>query len=226
MRAFRKDSIEKLQLNTTGMEFASEMVVKAALFHLKIAEIPCKLYPDGRDRKPHLRSIPDGLRHLEFLFIYSPQWLFVIPGMACFFIGMLWAILIYVHPIQIGKVQFEVTTMFYSCVLMMLGFQMIQFSVFTGLFAERVGQFPPNYGYAHKVACLLDRVGYKTAAAVTFVGIAGVALSFYQWGMAGFGKLDSTWVCQTAILFGFFLAMGLEIFLFTIFTRILRMGGE
>lgn len=226
LRAFRKASVEQLKLSTTGMEFASEMVVKAVLFRLKIAEIPCKLYPDGRDRKPHLRSIPDGLRHLEFLLIYSPRWLFVYPGMLFFFAGMLWAILIYIHPIQIGKVQFEVTTMFYSSVLMLLGFQMIQFSVFTGLFGERIGQFPPNRKLVHKVVRILDKAGYKAAAAVIIVGLAGVAFTLYRWGMVGFGKLSTTWICKTAILFGFLLAIGFELLLFTIFSRILRMGGE
>lgn len=104
LRAFRKSSIVRLSLCTTGMEFASEMVVKACLFNLKTTEIPCRLYPDGRNCPPHLRSIPDGMRHLEFLFLYSPKWLFAYPGVLLFLLGALFTIVLYIHPLQIGRI--------------------------------------------------------------------------------------------------------------------------
>lgn len=147
LRAFRKESIDKIGLCTTGMEFASEMVVKAVLFNLKISEVPCKLYPDGRDRPPHLRSVPDGLRHLEFLLIHSPKWLFLYPGILFLLIGLVFTVCIYIHPLQVGNIQFDITTMLYSALSMLVGIQFVQFSVFTGIFAKRIGQIASTTKY-------------------------------------------------------------------------------
>jgi len=224
LRAFRKEAIMSLGLCTTGMEFASEMVVKAVLFKLKIAEIPCKLYPDGRDRPPHLRSIPDGLRHLEFLLIYSPKWLFAYPGLLFTLLGLVFMVAIYIHPIQIGKVEFEVTTMFYSAMVMLIGVMMLQFATFTCIFAERIGQFPPNSSLSHKVTKFLNKAGYWISLATVIIGIIGVISTLCTWGNTGFGHLTDTSVCRSAILFGSVLALGIEFFLFTAFAQVLRMG--
>ncbi len=225
LRAFRKDSIEKLNLCTTGMEFASEMVVKAVLFKLKITEVPCKLYPDGRDRPPHLRSIPDGLRHLEFLLLYSPKWLFAYPGIILTLIGLLMTIAIYIQPIRIGKIQFETTSMLYSALLMLIGIQFMQFSVFTSLFAERIGQMPLSSPFTSRLLTGLNKRGYPVSVLIMLVGLAGIVYTLYLWGGAGFGSLNTTYVCRTAILFGSLFAIGLEILLFTLFTRVLQMGN-
>lgn len=226
LRAFRKSRIEELGLCTTGMEFASEMVVKAVLFHLRIAEVPCRYYPDGRNRRSHLRSIPDGLRHLEFLLIYSPRWLFAYPGVAFMVLGFLLTVLLYIRPVRIGGVQFEVTTMFYSALLMLIGFQMIQFAVFTGVFGRRIGQFPDNGEFAAKVEKFFRDKGYWVALVLILAGAFGMICSLVKWGGTGFGMLNTTFVCRMAILFGSLFAMGLEMLLFTLFLRVLRMGGQ
>lgn len=226
LRAFRKESMEELGVCTTGMEFASEMVVKAVLFKLKVTEIPCKLYPDGRNRPPHLRSIPDGLRHLEFLLIYSPKWLFAYPGVFLSTLGLIFSILIYIQPLQIGRMQFEVTTMFYSAMIMLLGFQMVQFAVFTGIFGRRVGQLPDNSSFAIKLSNHIRNNGYWISLVLLIVGFAGIVFSFISWGKTGFGSLNTTFVCRTAILFGSLFAMGVEMLLFTVFSRVLQMGVE
>lgn len=226
LRAFRKSSVEDLGLYTTGMEFASEMVVKAVLFNLKITEIPCKLYPDGRNRPPHLRSIPDGLRHLEFLLIYSPKWLFTYPGIAFTVLGFIFSVLIYIQPLQIGRVQFEVTTMFYSAMLMLIGFQMLQFAVFTGIFGRRIGQLPDNGGFAITLSTYIRNKGYCISGVLLLAGIIGIVYSFATWEKTGFGQLNNTFVCRTAILFGSLFVMGLEMLLFTIFSKVLQMGGS
>ncbi len=224
MRAFNKESIDSLGLCTTGMEFASEMVVKSVLFKLKITEVPCKLYPDGRDRPPHLRSIPDGLRHLEFLLIYSPKWLFMYPGMLLSVIGLFFTIFIFFQPIQLGKVQFEVTTMLYASLTMLIGTQLLQFATFTSIYAERIGQMPRISGTVHKIKKFLDRYGYLTAVTVILIGAIGIVSTLVSWGGTGFGHLNSTRVCRTAILFGSLFAEGLELLLFTLFARVLDMG--
>lgn len=170
LRAFRKESIDKIGLCTSGMEYASEMVVKAVLFHLKITEIPCKLYCDGRNRPSHLRSIPDGFRHMEFLLIYSPKWLFAYPGVFSFLLGLLLTVAIYIHPLHIGRIQFEATTMLYSALMMLIGIQCIQFSVFSSMYAERIGQIPKTKNFAHKVVKKLILYGYKISALVMIIG--------------------------------------------------------
>ena len=226
LRGFRKESIEKLGLCTTGMEFASEMVVKAVLFDLNITEIPCKLYRDGRERAPHLKSIPDGLRHLEFLLIYSPKWLFMYPGLLFTTLGLLLSVIIYIQPIQIGRVQFEVTTMFYSAMIMIIGYHMLQFAVFTGIYGRRIGQFPDNGGFAIKVNDFIKNRGYLIAVLFLLVGMAGIAYSLILWGQMEFGMVNTTFVCRTAILFGSLFAVGVETLLGTIFSRVLHMGGN
>ena len=178
LRGFRKDSIEKLGLCTTGMEFASEMVVKAVLFQLKTAEVPCKLYPDGRERPPHLRSIPDGLRHLEFLLIYSPKWLFAYPGFIMTALGALIMLFLLIQPIHFGKVSFEVTTMLYSAGVMLIGYQMLQFAVFTCLFGKRIGQFPGYSGLIAGIVNWINRRGYVSALIFMLFGIGGVIIHF------------------------------------------------
>ena len=225
LRAFRRDSYEKLNLNTTGMEFASEMVVKSVLFGLRITEVPTKLHCDGRDRPPHLRSIPDGLRHLEFLLLYSPKWLFAYPGLILLVVGLFFNILLYVQPLIIGRVQFEVTSMLYCALAMLIGVQFLQFATFSSVFAERIGQYPKTSKLSHKVCEYLNIFGYKIAFAVVMIGIIGVVATLVIWGQAGFGQLHTTRVCKTAILFGSLLAMGIEILVFTLFSRILQMRG-
>lgn len=224
LRAFRKDAIERLNLCTTGMEFASEMVVKSVLFNLKITEVPTKLYPDGRDRPPHLRSIPDGLRHLEFLLIYSPKWLFVYPGIIFSVIGALLVLIISFNPIQIGKVQFEITTMLYGAIMLLIGLQMLQFSVYTNIYGERIGQLPGNNTSIDKVKEFVNKKGYFVSTLIIIIGLIGIIYTLIEWGNLNFGQVNSTSIARTAMLFGTLFAIGFEGLLFTLFVRILQLG--
>ena len=111
LRGYNKESIQKLDLQTTGMEYASEMVVKATLMHLKMTEVPTTLAPDGRSRPPHLRSFRDGWRHLKFLLIHSPKWLFLYPGMVLFVLGLIMMLVLLPGPLHMGSVAFDIHTM-------------------------------------------------------------------------------------------------------------------
>lgn len=226
LRAFRKDAIERLNLCTTGMEFASEMVVKSVLFDLKMTEVPCKLHPDGRDRPPHLRSIPDGLRHLEFLFLYSPKWLFAYPGLILFFVGLIFSGSIYFRPMPIGRIQFDVTSMLYGALAMIIGLQLLQFACFSTIFSERIGQKPKTSKLTHSICNLLNKCGYAVAAIISIIGIVGVIYTFVEWKNVGFGAINTTDVCKTAVFFGSLLAIGIETLIFTLFTRILQIKGK
>jgi glycosyltransferase involved in cell wall biosynthesis len=135
LRGFRKDAYQRMALRTTGMEFATEMVVKAMLLELRIAEVPTTLSPDGRNRPPHLRTWRDGWRTLRFFLLYSPRWLFLYPGMALMMVGLLLGLWLLPGPRAVGNVTFDVHTMVYAAAFVLLGFQSIAFAVFTKFFA-------------------------------------------------------------------------------------------
>jgi hypothetical protein len=141
LRGFRRDSILKLDLQTTGMEFASEMVVKASVYKLRITEIPTVLSPDGRSRPPHLRTWRDGWRNLRFLLLYSSRWLFVYPGT----VRMIWGLIIVVWLLlgtqKIGSMSFDVHTLLYGAIAIIIGFQAVTFA------------FLPNFSPSARNSC-------------------------------------------------------------------------
>src|SRR5262249_39401182 len=144
LRAFRRESVEKMGLRTTGMEFASEMVVKAALFGLKITDIPVTLRPDGRSRPPHLRTWRDGWRHLRFLPLYSPGWLYLVPGVVLVLLGaglMAWLL---PGPRPLLGATLDVHTMLAGAAMILIGVQAIFFGVFAKIFAITERLLPPD----------------------------------------------------------------------------------
>jgi glycosyltransferase involved in cell wall biosynthesis len=135
LRGFKKASIVELDLRTNGMEFASEMIVKAGLHGLNIIEVPTTLSPDGRSRCPHLRTWRDGWRHLRFLLLFSPDWLFLIPGGMMFCLGSLLLFTLLAGPIRIGSLFFDFHYMVLGSMLVLLGFQVINIGIFAKFFA-------------------------------------------------------------------------------------------
>ena len=144
LRAFRKDAIDRLGLRTLGMEFASEMVVKATVFGLRVTEIPTTLAADKRDRPPHLRTWRDGWRHLRFLLLYSPRWLFLYPGIALCALGIVVSALLLPGPRMIGGVGFDVHTLLFAAMVILIGFQSVVFAAFTKIFAISEGLLPED----------------------------------------------------------------------------------
>src|SRR5437879_11334922 len=144
LRGFRKDAYTRLGLTTTGMEFASEMVVKAALSKQKITEVPTTLRPDKRGRPPHLRSFRDGWRHLRFLLLYSPRCLFLYPGALLMLLGGLTGLWLLPGPGVIGGVVFDVHTLLYAATAVLLGFQAVSFAIFAKIFAITAGLLPED----------------------------------------------------------------------------------
>src|SRR5580698_799439 len=121
LRAFSKDALDKMELQTTGMEFASEMVIKATLRKFRIAEVPITLHPDGRSRPPHLKPWRDGWRHLRFMLIYSPRWLFLVPGLLLSVLGILLSAVLTVKDIPLGRIQLDVGTLMMACMAVVVG---------------------------------------------------------------------------------------------------------
>lgn len=144
LRGFSAEKIKSLSLVSAGMEFASEMVVKATIFKLNIAEVPIILYPDGRSRKPHLRTWRDGWRHLVFLLMYSPRWLFFYPGISLLIFGVFGLSIIYSGTVNIDRLNFDVHTMAVAGLLVNVGLQLLFFSIFIRIFAIVNGLFPPK----------------------------------------------------------------------------------
>lgn len=142
LRGFRSESIQRLELRTTGMEFASEMVVMSSIFKFKIAEVPTTLAKDGRSRPPHLRTWRDGWRHLKFLLMYSPKWLFFYPGLVLFISSSLLFIAIGINPIHAKQLTFDVHTLTYCGAGIILSFQLLSFSFLSRIYAINQGLIP------------------------------------------------------------------------------------
>lgn len=222
MRGFSKAAAEKMDLHTTGMEFASEMVVVASLLDLKTCEVPITLSPDGRNRPPHLRRWRDGWRHLRFMLIYSPRWLFVIPGAALMVLGLA-AGALSLGRVTWGGVEFETHTLLYGSFAVLCGYQALLFGVFTKAFAIGEGMLPADARVQRLLnATTLDRA--VMAGAVAFV--AGLALLFsvlWRWRMTGYGHLELVETMRVAIPGAALTALGLQTILAGFFVGILAM---
>jgi len=190
LRGFRKDAYERMGLRTTGMEFATEMVVKATLLNLRIAEVPTTLSPDGRSRPAHLRTWRDGWRTLRFFLLYSPRWLFLYPGIALVVIGSVLGLWLLPGPRSVGSVTFDVHTMLYAATFVLLGFQGIAFAVFTKLFAMSEGLLPPDPTLDKLFRYVTLEVGLAVGALFALVGFVASLLAVRTWGMHHFGALD------------------------------------
>src|SRR5512135_1852884 len=145
LRGFSRDSVMALNLQATGMEFASELVVKAALYGQRVTEVPTTLAKDGRSRPPHLRSWRDGWRHLRFMLLFSPRWMFLLPGVGCFLLGLIVSLALIAGPLEVAGVGFGVHTMLVAGFLCMLGHQLLVFGLFTTKYAIVEGFHPPKW---------------------------------------------------------------------------------
>lgn len=213
LRGFNRARILELNLRTTGMEFASEMVVRSALSGLRIDEVPTTLSPDGRSRPPHLRTWRDGWRHLSFLLMYSPKWLFLYPGLLLLVAGIVGATLLLPGPVMIGGVGFDLHTFLVACVAILLGTQSISFAVIARQFATAHELIPPSRRFASILDTLtLERL-LIAGAAIALIGIAGFIRCLGQWASVGFGPLEYAAMFRilvislTAIAIGFQLAL-------------------
>jgi len=147
LRGFTKEAAKKMNLQTTGMEFASEIVIKSSILNMKVCEVPTILYPDGRERRPHLRSFRDGWRHLRFLLIYSPRWLFTYPGVLLSAIGSLLSIALFFGPVNIGFRLIDFHSFIITGTMTILGINLLSFSTITRVYAYNSGLLPNQPGF-------------------------------------------------------------------------------
>jgi len=221
LRGFNKAAIEELDLRTTGMEFASEMVVKASLHKLRIAEVPTTLSPDGRSRPPHLRTWQDGWRYLRFLLLYSPRWLFLYPGALLMLAGIIVGAWLLPAPRTVGRVTFDVHTLVYAAMSILVGFQAITFAVFTKVFAISEGLLPEDPRLNKVFRWITLEVGLIVGGIVALIGIVGSIYALGIWGERSFGSLDPFQMLRTVIPAVTCLTLGCQIIFSSFFLSVL-----
>ncbi len=223
LRGFSKEAIEHLDLRTTGMEFASEMVVKASLRRLRIAEVPTTLSPDGRSRPPHLRTWRDGWRYLRFLLLYSPRWLFLYPGLALMLLGLITGLLILPGPLTFGSVKFDVHTLLYAALAVVIGFQAVTFALFTKIFAVSEGLLPEDPRLTRLLRRVKLEMGLVVGALLLLFGLGASVYALGDWGARAFGPLDPFRVLRVIVPAVTALVLGCQIILSSFFLSVLRL---
>jgi glycosyltransferase involved in cell wall biosynthesis len=226
LRAFTKDAYDRMQLRATGMEFASEMVIKASLKGMRITEVPVVLHPDGRSRPPHLRTWRDGWRHLRFMLLFSPRWLFLYPGLALFFVGAVLSAALIAGPLHIGALRLDIHTLLVAGFACLIGYQLVLFAVFTKIFAIREGFHPPHPLLERVFEHVTLEVGLLAGALMALGGFAGLVAAVVSWQSVGFGSLDPALTMREVIPSVVLLALGTQTVFASFFISILAIDRD
>jgi len=224
LRGFRKEAIEGLGLRTLGMEYAGEMIVKASAFGLRITEIPTTLAPDGRGRAPHLNTWRDGWRHLRFLLLYSPRWLFLYPGLALLVFGSVLSALLLRGPLAVGGVVFDVHTLLFAAMAILIGFQSVVFAMFTKVFAISEGLLPEDARLSRLFRYVTLETGLLAGVLLALAGGGAWLLSLGYWRSQHFGPLDPEQTLRVVIPGVVCFTLGFQIILSSFFLSVLGMS--
>lgn len=226
LRGFNKAAIERLNLTSSGMEFASEMVVKASLHRLSMKEVPVTLSPDGRDRAPHLRSWRDGWRHLRFLLLLSPRWLFLYPGLALFALGMGGMAWLLPGGVQVANVVFDIHTLLYCSAGTMAGLQLTLFAILMRCLGAQNQLLPANAVTRWFMESFRLEVGLLMALLLC-LGAIGIALqSLLLWQHTAFHDLNPSVVMRHAIPAVTMGVAGIELMMFSFFITFLQFNKK
>ncbi|WP_106211066.1 glycosyltransferase family 2 protein [Glaciihabitans tibetensis] len=225
LRGFNRRIIQELHLQTTGMEFASEMVVKSTLGGRRVSEVPTTLKKDGRSRPPHLRSWRDGWRHLRFLLIFSPRWLFLIPGASAFFLGLVGTLALAFGPVTIGGAGFSELSQLYLAALTVVGYQAVLFAILTKIYAQHEGfRIPRSRNFDR----LEKRISLESAALVGIgmflVGVLIAGTQLVEWASIGFGALDASAAFRAATPAALMMMLGAQTVMGGMFLGVLKVG--
>lgn len=225
LRGFDRRAILDLHLQTTGMEFASEVVVKSTLGGLRVAEVPTTLDKDGRSRPPHLRSWRDGWRHLRFLLIFSPRWLFLIPGAVALLLGLLGTLLLTFGPIEFGEVGLGASSQIYLAALTVVGYQSVLFAILTKIYAQHEGfRIPRSRNFDRLERRISLESGALVGLALFLVGLGVAVWQFSVWAGTGFGPLEAATTIRTAVLAALFMMLGSQTIMAGMFLGVLKVG--
>jgi glycosyltransferase involved in cell wall biosynthesis len=225
LRGFRRSPILALDLRTTGMEFASEMVVKAAVQDLRITEVPVTLGPDKRGRPPHLRTWRDGWRHLRFLLLYSPRWLFLYPGAALMLIGALVGLWLLPGERALGSVRLDIHTLVYTSAAVVLGYQSVIFALFTKTFAISEGLLPEDPRLTRLYRYVTLETGIAAGIALVIAGLVLAVSAIGLWQTQGFGPIvDVPRTLRVVILSSLAITLGVQTFFASFFLSVLGLS--
>jgi hypothetical protein len=192
LRAFRKSAWQAIQLQTSGMEYASEMVIKAVLFQQRIVEVPITLYKDGRSRPPHLRTWRDGWRHLRFMLAYAPNWVFLAPGSLLTVLSALALAWLIPGPQTISAVTFDINTMLVAAAGLLFGVQVVLFGLLAKKYLITTGLVPDSPRFARISNAITLEYGLLSALVLVTIGIVQIAQVFARWQQVDFNDLDPT----------------------------------
>jgi len=221
LRGFSKKAALQMDLQTNGMEFASEMVIKSSLLGLRVCEVPITLYPDGRDRPPHLRSWRDGWRHLRFMLLFSPRWLFFYPGLILMMIGIILSIWTFISPIRINSIELDIHSLAYFNAGIVIGFSMILFAVQSRFYAYRAGFLPSQPSFQNIFRLFNLERGLLTGAIMILSSLLLTFLAFGNWARAAFGDIDPVVTMRFVIPSVSIIIMGTQVIFSSFFLSML-----
>jgi glycosyltransferase involved in cell wall biosynthesis len=225
LRGFNRTAIRDLHLQTSGMEFASEMVVKSTLGGLRVSEVPTTLKKDGRSRPPHLRSWTDGWRHLRFLLIFSPRWLFLIPGIVAFVVGFAGVSYLAFGPLVIGSVGLDVLSQLYLAAVAVVGYQAILFAILTKIYAQHEGfRIPTSVNFDRLERRISLESGALVGLGLFFIGFVIAVLQLIMWASTGYGELEPVSVVRVATPAALFMMLGAQTVMAGLFLGVLKVG--
>jgi hypothetical protein len=224
LRAVTHDAFDRMELRTTGMEFASEMIIKAAAFGLRVSEVPTTLRPDGRTRRPHLRPWRDGWRHLRFMLLCSPRWLFLFPGAALMAVGIAVGAWLLAGPKTVHGVTLDIHTLMYAGVMTLVGYQAVLFAIFARVFATQHRLLPPSPELERAFNYFTLETGLAAGAFLCAAGVVLTLVEVVRWRAAGFGPLDPTHATRIVTLAAVSFTLGAQTIFASFFLSILGLG--
>jgi hypothetical protein len=226
LRGFSGEAYRRMDLRTTGMEFASEMVIKSSLKSMRIAEVPIVLHKDGRSRPPHLRSWRDGWRHLRFMLLFSPRWLFLYPGLVLIAAGLLLGGMLTLGPLTIGRAVLDIHTLLLCGFVALLGYQLVIFAAFTKIFAIAEGFHPPHTALRGLLPFSSLEAGLIFGALVSLCGLGLLVTAIWSWREVSFGALDPQQTMRQVIPAVVLLMLGIQTVFGSFFLSILGLGRK
>ncbi|MBV9673807.1 MAG: glycosyltransferase family 2 protein [Verrucomicrobia bacterium] len=224
LRGFSKTFYQRLEMQCTGMEFAVEMIIKASLLKAKITEVPVILYKDGRTNgRPHLRTFRDGWRTLRFFLMFSPRWLFLIPGLVLMTIGLILFGLLLPGTLFIGRIGLDIHSLLFASLFVIVGFDAVAFALLTRVFANAFGFLPSEPALSRLNERLTLEGGLLLSSALLLLGLLIAGYAFFRWSLVHFGPLDSRLFVRLVVTGTTLLTLGAQVAFGTFFLSILNL---
>lgn len=223
LRGFTKAAFERMDLQTTGMEYASEMVIKATILGMRVTEVPTTLSRDGRTRPPHLRPWRDGWRHLRFMLLHSPRWLFFYPGLLAMLVGAATMVWLLPGPQRLGTIELDVHTLLFAAMLLLVGHQSTMFAIASRSLGRREGVLLPGSDFGRLTSWVTLEAGLVLGAVLVAVGLGGASWAVLDWSRAAFGPMSPSSLLRVVIPSGLLFALGVQVALWSFFLGLLRL---